>query len=51
MAKDDDKTSAGHSMDEHAKGLSWAHAHADDADHDHDEFDSDGPLEQNPLWI
>ena len=51
MASEDEKQSAGHSMGEHAMGLSWAHVHQGDADHDHDEFDSDGPLEENPLWI
>ena len=51
MATEDEKKVAGHSMNEHAKGLSWAHEHAEDADHDHDEFDADVPLEQNPLWI
>jgi len=51
MANEDEKKPAGHSMGEHTMGLSWAHVHAQDADHDHDEFDSDGPLEENPLWI
>ncbi len=51
MANEDDKKLAGHSMGEHTMGLSWAHVHAEDADHDHDEFDSDVPLEENPLWI
>ena len=51
MANEDEKKPAGHSMGEHTMGLSWAHVHAEDADHDHDDFDSDGPLEENPLWI
>ncbi len=51
MANEDEKKPAGHSMGEHTMGLSWAHVHAQDADHDHDEFDSDGPLEENPLWM
>ncbi len=51
MANEDDKKPAGHSMGEHTMGLSWAHVHAEDADHDHDEYDSDVPLEENPLWI
>ena len=51
MANQDEKKPAGHSMGEHTMGLSWAHVHAEDADHDHDDFDSDGPLEENPLWI
>ncbi len=50
MASEDDKKDPGHSMAEHAKGLSWAHIHEGDADHDHDEFEADVPLEQNPLW-
>ena len=41
----------GHNMNDHTMGQGWAHVHAGDADHDHDEFDSDGPLEENPLWI
>ena len=51
MANEDEKKDAGHSVGDHTMGLSWAHVHQGDADHDHDEFDSDGPLEENPLWI
>ncbi len=38
-------------MTDHAVGKGWKHEHEADADHDHDEYDSDGPLEENPLWI
>ena len=47
MATEDEKKVAGHSMNEHAKGLSWAHEHAEDADHDHDAADHFG-REHNP---
>jgi ethanolamine utilization protein EutA len=40
-----------HSMNDHTLGQGWAHEHGEDADHEHDEFDYDGPLEENPLWI
>ncbi len=50
MANKDEKQAPGHSMTEHAKGLSWAHVHEGDADHDHDDFETDTPIEQNPLW-
>ena len=50
MANEDEKRAQGHSMTEHAKGLSWAHVHEGDADHDHDDFETDTPIEQNPLW-
>jgi ethanolamine utilization protein EutA len=53
MADSDEgeKTAPTHNMNDHTMGQSWAHVHMGDADHDHDEFDSDGPLEENPLWI
>ena len=53
MANSDegDKKIPNHNMNDHSMGQSWAHVHMGDADHDHDEFDSDGPLEENPLWI
>ena len=53
MANSDegDKKTPNHNMNDHSMGQSWAHVHMGDADHDHDEFDSDGPLEENPLWI
>src|SRR6478672_4214954 len=55
MANDEDKKApqaAGvHSMTEHSFGQYLYHEHTGDADHEHDEFDMDGPLEENPLWI
>src|SRR3979490_1886716 len=52
----DEKTSAAeqaHALQDHAFGRELAHAHAPGAayDHDHDDFDSQGPLEANPIWI
>ena len=47
----DDRKPAGHTMAEHAVGKGWKHEHAEDADHDHDEYDADGPIEENPLWL
>ncbi len=38
-------------MAEHTVGKGWKHEHDADADHEHDEYDADGPLEENPLWI
>ncbi len=51
MADENDKKPAVHSMNEHSMGQEWSHEHDGEADHDHDEFDYDGPLEENPLWI
>ncbi len=52
MAEDDDKKQAeGHKMTDHVYGQTFQHEHGDDADHEHDEWESDGPLEENPLWI
>jgi len=45
------KAVAGHSMSEHTYGQYLYHEHDEDADHEHDEFQYDGPLEENPLWI
>ena len=47
----DNSAPAVHSMTEHTKGKGWKHEHDADADHDHDEYDADGPLEENPLWM
>jgi ethanolamine utilization protein EutA len=38
-------------MAEHAMGQYLYHEHDGEADHDHDDFEPDGPLEENPLWI
>jgi ethanolamine utilization protein EutA len=54
MAIDEDRDaskSTSHSLTDHTFGQVYAHDHDDLADHDHDEFDTDVPLEENPLWI
>jgi ethanolamine utilization protein EutA len=42
-----------HALQDHALGRELRHTHAPGAayDHDHDDFDSPGPLEENPIWI
>ncbi len=52
MAAGDDDKKTGHTMAEHhGMGPGWAHEHDGYADHDHDDFDMDGPIEENPLWL
>ncbi len=52
MASDEDKKPApAHSVSEHTFGQVYYHEHTGEADHDHDDFEADGPLEENPLWI
>lgn len=52
MASEDDRKPDGsHNMAEHALGQYLYHEHDGEADHDHDDFEPDGPLEENPLWI
>jgi ethanolamine utilization protein EutA len=44
----------GHTLADHSLGEDLAHAHQGDADHDHDhdhDGGSDGPIEENPIWI
>jgi ethanolamine utilization protein EutA len=50
---DDNKPAGGHNLTDHLLGENLAHEHDEYADHDHDhfEFDEDGPLEQNPIWM
>src|SRR5258707_3994049 len=51
---DDDKTQpGGHSLNDHLYGENIVHEHDEYSDHDHDhfEFDEEGPLEQNPIWL
>ncbi len=49
---EDDTASKGHSLTEHhGMGPGWTHEHDGYSDHDHDEFDMDGPIEENPLWM
>jgi ethanolamine utilization protein EutA len=42
-----------HGLEDHALGREVTHAHEPGAvyDHDHDDFESAGPLEENPIWI
>src|SRR5262245_57117237 len=41
-----------HALADHLSGLEVAHRHDGGAfDHDHDDFEADGPLEENPLWV
>ena len=42
-----------HNLNDHLYGVDLAHTHEgdEDADHDHDDPESDGPLEDNPIWI
>ena len=40
-----------HSLADHQYGVDPAHTHDGDADHDHDDIGSDGPIEENPIWI
>jgi ethanolamine utilization protein EutA len=40
-----------HTVADHVYGENLAHVHEGDADHDHDYFETELPLEQNPLWI
>src|SRR5690348_9271181 len=52
MPEQDDKTKKpAHTLADHVYGDELAHVHDGEADHDHDHFDSDVPLEENPLWI
>jgi ethanolamine utilization protein EutA len=49
------KEKRGHTLADHRYGLDYEHTHdgveGADHDHDHDHFESDGALEDNPLWI
>jgi ethanolamine utilization protein EutA len=40
-----------HTLGDHMYGSTLAHEHDGEADHDHDDFDDDGPLDENPLWL
>ncbi|HVC29996.1 MAG TPA: ethanolamine ammonia-lyase reactivating factor EutA, partial [Steroidobacteraceae bacterium] len=42
-----------HALEDHALGRQLTHSHFPgvEYDHDHDDFDSHGPVEQNPIWI
>jgi ethanolamine utilization protein EutA len=45
------KAAADHTMQEHNVGQYFYHEHDDEADHEHDQFQYDGPIEENPLWM
>jgi len=47
------KEKRGHTLADHRYGQDHEHIHdgALEADHDHDHFESDGALEDNPIWI
>ncbi len=54
MADAEDKNDKpSHSLADHLYGENIVHDHEGLTDHDHDhfEFDDDGPLEQNPIWM
>src|SRR5918995_7424977 len=48
-----DEPKKGHTLADHSFGEELYHVHDGDADHDHDHdyFETDQPLEENPLWI
>jgi ethanolamine utilization protein EutA len=50
---DADEPKKDHTLADHSFGEELYHVHDGDADHDHDHdyFESDQPLEENPLWI
>jgi ethanolamine utilization protein EutA len=47
-AKSEEKS---HGLADHQYGEELTHRHDSQSDHDHDDFEADGPLEENPLWI
>lgn len=52
----DDKTAPdrpSHALEDHSFGRELTHSHQPgvEYDHDHDDFESHGPIEQNPIWI
>ena len=49
--KDETDGAKAHARADHQYGEALTHRHDADSDHDHDEFEADGPLEENPLWI
>jgi len=40
-----------HGLADHQFGDQLTHRHEGESDHDHDDFEAEGPLEENPLWI
>ena len=54
MARSDEGAAGpAHALADHALGRETGHVHEPGAgyDHDHDDFESVGPLEENPIWI
>ena len=52
MAKRPEETEVkNHGLADHRMGESLTHRHDGAFDHDHDEFEDQGPLEENPLWL
>jgi len=52
MAKAPDETETKkHGLADHSSGQELTHRHDGEFDHDHDDFEADGALEDNPLWI
>jgi ethanolamine utilization protein EutA len=51
--KEEPSTTPTHRLTDHAYGEELGHAHrpGEISDHDHDHFETDGPLEDNPIWI
>jgi ethanolamine utilization protein EutA len=52
----DDKAAANrpvHALEDHSLGRELTHSHSPgvEYDHDHDDFESHGPIEQNPIWM
>ena len=43
--------SSDHGLADHRLGDALHHHHDEESDHDHDDFEGEGPLEGNPLWI
>ncbi len=50
QAKDQTEPKA-HGLADHLNGQEVTHRHDGAFDHDHDDFEADGPLEDNPLWV
>src|SRR5712672_1570967 len=48
---EDKKPQGGHNLTDHLYGEDVVHKHDEYSDHDHDQFDDDGPLDQNPIWL
>src|SRR5438874_1226120 len=52
MANISDETKAKiHGLADHQFGDELNHRHDETSDHDHDDFEGDGRVEENPLWI